>query len=440
MLSFTKVDRLAIKLENKLQLLAVNELAKKSGFVSRKPRKIKPLQFLLGFFFMMLSDGKSLTSLATSVGLLSKCTISKQAIDKRFNPKLIKFLEVILATVLSDKMNPQTKSLTSRLSFYFRRIFIEDSTNITLHEKLAQYFPGSRNGTGKKFAILKIQAVIELYSEQFYHFLVSPFCRNDQAAAFDILQLLDKNDLIIRDLGYFVLDALQKIIQKGAYFISRLRYGITIYEQDGKKRIHLLQTLRKYGQLDCMVRLGAKEKILARLVAIPIFKQEADARRRKAKSNRDRRSKPNKEYLALLDWEIFILNIDQDSIPSKQIAEIYRLRTRIEIIFKSWKSHFRITNLPNANPIRVLSIVYAMLIFIATFQTYVYARLYFEYQKSNSNQLSLLKLSKFFKEQIWAIMLCFCNVDLLQQQIFYHCSYECRDDRLNYCQKKSALS
>jgi hypothetical protein len=439
MLSYTKVDRLAVKLEEKLRLLAVNQLANKSGFVSRKPRKIKPLQFLLGFFFMMLTDGKSLTSFATSVGLLSKCTISKQAIDKRMNARLVTFLEMILATILSNKLNPQTTSLMSTCSSHFHRIFVEDSTNIALHKKLVNAFPGSRNITGKKFAILKIQAVVELVSEQFYHFFLSPFCRNDQAAAFDILPILNNHDLIIRDLGYFVLGALQKVIQKGAYFISRLKYDIIIYTQDGKNRIHLLKMLREYGQLDCQVRLGGKEKIPSRLVAIPISKQQADARRRYAKNNRDRRCKPKKEYLALLDWEIFILNIDQNCIPPKQIAEIYQLRTRIEIIFKSWKSHFKINMLPNANQTRVVSYVYAMLIFIAIFQTYVYARLYFQYQKSKHNQVSLLRLSKFFKEQVWAIMLFNWNDVRVEQQIYYHCSYEQRYDRFNYCQRKSAL-
>ena len=102
--------------------------------------------------------------------------------------------------------------------------------------------------------------------------------------------------------------------------------------------------------------------------------------------------------------------------------------------------NFHITNVPNANVYRVLSHVYAMLIFIAIFQTYVYARLYFDNKQETFNQLSLLKLSKFFKEQIWAIVLFFSKPEYLENQIFYHCTYESRQDRINYCQKKSVLS
>jgi hypothetical protein len=439
MLSITNVDKLAIRLESKLKLFAINELAKKSGFVKRKAKKIKPLQFLLGFFFVMLSTGKSLSSLATSVGLISGCTISKQAIDKRFTSKLVLFLEYILASVLANRVIVQSKSLLDKLSSFFNNIYVQDSTTIHLNRKLADHFPGSTNQTGKKSATLKIQAVLELLSEQFCHFSLSPFTKNDQSAAPDILSLLRPGDLLMRDLGYFTLSVLNQITKIGAYYISRFRHGVTVFEIDGKTEISLLSLLRKYGHLDMMVILGKKVQVKARIIAIPVSEQEAARRRRLARNHHDRRRNPGKEHLALLGWDIFVLNIYDNAIEPKIIAELYQLRFHIEIVFKSWKSHFHITNVPNANVYRVLSHVYAMLIFIAIFQTYVYARLFFERKRKTFNQLSLLKLSKFFKEQIWAIVLFFSNPEYVENQIYYHCNYQYRKDQINYCQKKSIL-
>ena len=43
-----------------------------------------------------------------------------------------------------------------------------------------------------------------------------------------------KGDLIIRDPGYFVLEVFGKITDKGAFFISKLRYGIYVYDNNGK--------------------------------------------------------------------------------------------------------------------------------------------------------------------------------------------------------------
>jgi hypothetical protein len=146
-----------------------------------------------------------------------------------------------------------------------------------------------------------------------------------------------------------------------------------------------------------------------------------------------------------LGWEIFITNVARDVFTAEQIAEIYDLRWRIEIVFKSWKSHFSLTDVPRASAIRVQSYIYAMLIFIAMFQTYMYVRLYQAHYQKNSQQLSLLKLTRFFKEQIWAIILFFQTPEELTpqkllEQIFYHCVYEARTDRRNYTEKVAALS
>jgi hypothetical protein len=137
--------------------------------------------------------------------------------------------------------------------------------------------------------------------------------------------------------------------------------------------------------------------------------------------------------------------VARDVFTTEQIADIYDLRWRIEIVFKSWKSHFSLANVPRASATRVKSYVYAMLIFIAMFQTYVYARLYQAHSQKHSQQLSLLKLARFFKEQIWAVILFFqtpaeLTPQKLLEQIFYHCVYDTRNNRHSYTEKIAALS
>ena len=105
------------------------------------------------------------------------------------------------------------------------------------------------------------------------------------------MSIVKPGDLIIRDLGYFVLSVLNAIALKGAFFITRLKHGVSIFELDGKTPFNLLKQLRKYGLLDIDVIVGAKEKLFVRLVAIPVPDDVAAERRRKAKNNRDRRSR-----------------------------------------------------------------------------------------------------------------------------------------------------
>jgi len=444
MLTLKQADRLAVQFKEKLQSLAIDELARQSLFVRRTPRKITPLNFLIGFFMVVLTGANALTAFATTIGLLGGCRLSKQGIDKRIKESALKFLELILAATLSATAKGPNAPTYAAVFKAFKRVLVQDSTNIQLNAKLASYFPGSRNQRKTQSAILKIQSVIDLVSERFCYFATTAFTHNDQKASPLILQLVQPGDLIIRDLGFLVLSVIEAIQHQGAYFLSRLKYGIVIYEANGETPLDLLATLQKHGHFDAQVCVGAKNKLRMRLVAIQLPEAIAAERRRKAKSNRDRRHEPSKEHLALLSWEIFITNVDRDVFTAERIAQLYELRWRIEIIFKSWKSHFNLTRVPQASAIRVQSHIYALLIFIALFQTYVYARLYREQQQKNSQQISLLKLARFFKEHVWAVILFFQTPEEMTsqkvlEQTFYHCNYESRNDRLNYTEKVAAL-
>jgi len=444
MLTLKQADRLAVQFKEKLQDISTDALARQSRFVRRKPRKITPLNFLIGFFMVVLTGANALTALATTIGLLCGCRVSKQAVDKRIKAPALKFLELVLAATLSATAKGKNAPVYSVVFKAFKRVLVQDSTSVQLDAKLASYFPGSRNHKKSQSAILKIQSVIDLVSERFCHFATTAFTQNDQKASPLILQLVQQGDLIIRDLGFWVLSVIEAIQLKGAYFLSRLKYGIVIYEADGETLLDLLAALQKHGRLDVDVCVGAKNKLRMRLVAIQLPEAVAAERRRKAKANRDRRLNPSKEHLALLGWEIFITNVGREVLTAEQIAQLYDLRWRIEIVFKSWKSHFSLTNVPKASAIRVQSYIYALLIFIALFQTYVYARLYREHHQKNSQQISLLKLARFFKEHIWAVILFFQTPEEMTsqkvlEQIFYHCIYESRKDRLNYTEKVAAL-
>jgi len=354
MLTLKQADRLAVQFKEKLQNLSPDKLARQSRFVRRTPRKITPINFLIGFFITVLTGANALSALAATIGLLCGCKISKQAIDKRLQASALKFLELVLAAALASTAKVQRQPAYSQALKPFKRVLVQDSTNIALDPKLAEHFPGSRNQTSKKRAMLKIQTVIDLIAEQFCHFELTAFIKNDQKASPMILQILNAGDLIIRDLGYFA-------------------------------------------------------------------------------------------HLELLGWEIFITNVERDVFTAERIAEIYALRWRIEIVFKSWKSHFSLTHVPRASAIRVQSYIYAMLIFVAMFQTYMYVQMYQTHYQKNSQQLSLLKLARFFKEHIWALILFFQTPEELTpqkllEQIVYHCVYETRTDRRNYTEKVAALS
>lgn len=403
--------------------------ATESGFVRRKPKKIDPKNFLIAFFIMVLQHGKSLSSMAMTLGILKGIRVSKQAIDKRMKEPLLRYLESVLAHTIARKI----KACCQGFPPLFKRILLHDSTTVRLPSHLAKMFPGSKNAQKDNIALIKIQTEYDVLRERFYRFWLSPFTTNDQEAATIMLESIQPGDLIIRDLGYFVLTALALIQQKSAFFVTRLRHDIVLSDPGNSKRIKLLKTLRKYQKIDIPVIIGTENQLRVRLVALPVDPAVAAQRRRKLRSNRDRRLNPGREHLALLGWNIFILNVDADILSAEEVLYFYGLRWRIETIFKAWKSNFNLTAFsPRASAVHVQAHMYAFLIFVTLFQTVIFSQTNRLILNQQYKPLSLLKLSRCFREQFWAIVIYLSRPAALYEQITYHCTYEKRNDRLNY--------
>ena len=219
---------------------------------------------------------------------------------------------------------------------------------------------------------------------------LSGFTRNDQAASTDSLSLLRPGDLLIRDLGYFVLKVFQQIGLLGAFFLSRYRHDVCLFDPQSGQPIDLAGLLRSGQSFDQEILLG-KEKVRVRLVAQPVAQALADERRRKAKSNRDRRLNPSKRKLYLLGWNIFVTNVSRTVWPAGALQPIYRLRWRIEIIFKAWKSHLGLRQLNcRSASLLSLSVLTKLLFCIAVYRLCDAL----QWTGSASHHVSLLRLAR----------------------------------------------
>jgi hypothetical protein len=151
----------------------------------------------------------------------------------------------------------------------FQRVLLHDSTVEALPQHLAEVFPGPANGRKRRYASLKIQFVCDLLSAKTLHLSLSGFTRNDQAASPDILSILRPGDLIIRDLGYFVLKVFERIHLACAFFLSRYHHGVNLYDPQTGQPINLAKQLRPGQSLDCQVLLGKATWDCANSTAAP---------------------------------------------------------------------------------------------------------------------------------------------------------------------------
>jgi len=425
-----QTQNLAAALQQHLDKLPTDQLARSSGFRRRKPKKLTPSLFLQAACLLVTLPAASYRRWAGLIGLLGQCTLSKQALFERMTDRAATFLKSILQALLSSLTTPRDWTVPTSLR-HFGRVLLQDSTALRLSEKLARWFPGPSNQRGAQGAMLKIQTCYDLLAQSFVQFSLSSYRRNDQAASPDVLPLLQAGDLIIRDLGYFVLEVLEQITAAKAYFLSRLRLGVAIWESDGCTPVNLWARLRKAGSLDIQCTLGDK-RVPVRLVAIPVPAAVANKRRRQARQNRDRRCPPSAQRLALMGWSIYITNVPRTLWVAQTVAETYGLRWRIETIFKSWKSHFALAQVPAGSQAQVESFIYAKLIFITLFQVCFWQRWLVETPSEKQLALSLLKVAEAVQSFLLVLVLSHLGIDpnlAWEELVGTHCRYERRRRR-----------
>jgi DDE family transposase len=161
----------------------------------------------------------------------------------------------------------------------------------------------------------------------------------------------------------------------------------------------------------------------------------AAQRRRRARANarRDRALRLSERYLKLLDWTILLTNVTPEQLSAQQLLETYACRWQIEMLFKSWKSHFQLGRLPSSGPRQVQIQLLAKLLAIALVQNSFAPRLHVPVRRP----LSPLKIAAYFSRLLPLIAA--SPHQNWFDHFFYFCRYDSRPNRPNFFEKLSSL-
>jgi hypothetical protein len=413
---------------DRLEQLPAEALARTSGFLKRAPRKIPAPALVAGLAALGAESVLSLERVATVIGLAAGVSYAKQSFHERLGPEIEGFLTAVALTLLQHTPVPGP---SAGWLGTFSRVLLQDSTCQPVPAHLAKPFPGGRNQRRRKRGTLKLQFITDLVGGVVLQGSLSGFTRNDQAAAVDILSVVQAGDLVLRDLGYFSLKGFGRLDQLGAFFLSRYKHGVNCHDPKTGCKLDLAKQLKACPHWDGWV-LAGEEKVRLRLVAEPVSAAVANERRRKARQNRDQRLKPSTERLWLLGWNIFLTNVPAAVWPPKALFWVYRLRWRIEIIFKTWKSHLHFLELNKRNELMVRMSVLTKLLFcmlVAKFSDTLESRC------GQQRQVSLLRVARLMGHcacLFAAAVLRLTPEEWLAHQAREHIFYERRPDRKNF--------
>ena len=347
-----------------------NDLARKVRLVQRSTSQLTGYEFAQAMMVPnAFLEAETLNSLAARMRKINKtCNLSAPALAQRINTKMAEsFMKACFGKVLKEIIKKDLADLSDLHNLSgFNRILIEDSTKMELHEKLSTHFKGT-GGAASKSAV-KIDYIFDYLSEGFVD--IGFFSGNtpDQSLANRIIHILEKNDLVIRDLGYYALERIKEIEQKWAYYISRFKSDVVVYEsKEATEPLDLAKFLDRrisQGIVDIEVFVG-KEKHPVRLVACLMCEEAVNKRAREANRSAKRHgTKMSKKKSSLLKYCIFITNIPKTMLSSTAIMATYRARWRIELIFKQWKSCLKLHIFKGYNKERFYCFLYGRLIMI----------------------------------------------------------------------------
>lgn len=426
--------------------LNVETLAYSTQFCKRKPIKIHVTDFLLSFCQMMYGGKFSLRNWASCLSSMTGKIISFQALAKKLQFRHLNFTQTLLSRALEHKFCSTTNLSISAIFLKFERVLLEDSSCIQLADVLYNSFPGPKLPYGQS-SIAKIQFVTDIKSNSYQSIHLSNFCENDRTHSNQILNQLQPNDLIIRDLGYFVIKVFRQIEEQSAYFLSRYNMPASLYNTGSGEEIDLLKELKKLDRngvknIDIEALIGSKEKYKIRLVAFKLNEQQSKIRLQHAIKSRHKDQALSDRAKYLSTWNIFITNVAKEDWNTDQVYQAYTFRWHIEMTFKNWKSYFKLDEFvktcigPNpARPEIILNLCLTFLIidFVPKFNYYfgLILNIYNKY-------LSPFKFVDFLFERF--NLSPNSSHESVLEILSKYCCFEKRSDRKNHFEKLFTFS
>jgi len=361
-----------------------------SGFMKRRPRKISPQAFLAALCDEALRGSPSYNDLAAAIDAACGFSPSRQSMAERMGPRCLGFLQALLEHVMGRDAAILRTSHAPSAGRYLR-VLVQDSTVIQLPAALFGSFSGVANGHASA-CNARIQAVYDLASMRFVGFSIDPYSKNDQKAAPELE--IRAGDLILRDRGYLNNGEITRHVEAGADCIYRHSTRTTYLDPATGRPVALLDHLRRHGRADMQVLLNNLARTPVRLVAAPVDAATAATRRMRAKKEM-RGHAPTAEVLALMDWTIFITTIPAADASFEAILAIYGLRWRIEVIFKSWKSHLDFATVHRLCATQLRILLTAKLMLSAAWAHHLYGPCVRRVRESQGRELSLLKFIRY---------------------------------------------
>jgi hypothetical protein len=325
------------------------EAARRLGVIQRQRKTDVPALVEATVTALTPITGMQTTIFANYLSLTGQ-TIAPSSFYDRFTDEFAVLMKELACRAMKAVRQVEPKDEKTEfagLLDHFEDIRIADSTCIML-KRLAEYWAPSTSKT--KPAGVKLHAVISIRDTVPYAGEISPQRTHDNRGYPE--ETLERGTLNLFDLGYIDIERFIDATENGAFFLTRLKTShnpeiVRIHHGNGSRRktrgLRLDEALDaglikpRNGFIDLDVVLSVKsKKVIVRVVAMEDDHDEE------------------------LHW--YLTNVPRNMLSAEDVAETYRIRWIIELVFKQMKSGIGLSTILAWRPSAVIALVYAKIV------------------------------------------------------------------------------
>lgn len=314
--------------------------AKETGLQKRRRGKLTgPRLFWACVLGGRAEARRTMAGLARAASLYSGEKVSRQGFHQRLTREAATFMQGAFEHVQQQALTMTGDPLPGILG-KFDDINAIDSTTVRLADLLAKRYPACRSNVRK--AALKIHAQMSLTDKQVERLRLTAERVHDRKGMVEIGPWV-RNRLLLYDLGYADYQLIQEVVHHGGAVLTRLKdsaNGTIVGVRRGCAKRHIGRELNgpicDDAVVDIDVRFGHGEHaVVLRVVGLWDYERKA------------------------FHW--YITSLSPTEFSAEDLAQIYRLRWQIELLFKMWKSLCRLDQLPSEKETVILCLLYASL-------------------------------------------------------------------------------
>lgn len=327
---------------SKLILPDLDLIASETKLVIRKSPKFSPDGFIQTLLSSVATGQASSNQIAADLKTRVDASMARQSMHERFTHKSTAFLLTTLGDLMKQRFAPTRPALEES---EIKRIVVQDSSGQVMPKSNSENFPAHGNHHGATAGV-KIDFAYDLLAGEVISHILEQATTQDKVIGKEVIVEIGIGDLVLRDMGYFILDEFTAIEERGAWWLTRLPLTTNVFLESGKSLEKLLNS-RKNDVLDLTVLVGEQRK-KCRLVAVRAERRVVDQRRAdRRKRAREKKKAPCRKGLIRDGWHLMLTNLKKEDAGVGQLVEVYRSRWAVEIQFRAWKQSLNLTKALN---------------------------------------------------------------------------------------------